>query len=551
MLAAVALVAAACGSSITTSQAGPKTGGTLTVAIDGDMQYADPSFVSDANSLYVANQVVEGLVGVAPGTTSVIVPVLAAALPTVSADGLTYTFKLRSGVKFHDGTDFNAQAVQFNYDRWKNFPAGDLQKNAFYYNTVFGGFGSSSNVASVQAPDASTVVFRLTKPQSNFLITQTVAAFGIQSPAAIKANDGNNPKLAKNAYALGTGGRGKAMVGTGPFIFAAWQAGDHVTLVKNANYWNTNSRAYLDQVVFKPIATPEKELSALQSGSVDLAETLSPSGVKTLRSDSTYTVFDRGSGCSVTMVGMNGLGTPGGTPNALANPTVRMAIASAVNKAAYINGYYAGLASVADNWLPAGTQYYARGYLPGYDVTSARGLLALSGNANPGPSFDLWYPTGVPESIMPDAKGLALSVAADLDQAGFTINVKTEAYSPNYLADTSAGKLALFLQSQSCHWAGVDDFLYTSLFGYRNDTPPAEFNYKNDALNAMMLQALGDPNATAAKSDWAKAQSMVAADMPTVPLLTSKLPAGAKKYVMGFVGAGNRNEVLNTVWLNK
>jgi ABC-type transport system substrate-binding protein len=206
---------------------------------------------------------------------------------------------------------------------------------------------------------------------------------------------------------------------------------------------------------------------------------------------------------------------------------------------------------VADNWLPAGTQYYTREYLPSYDVTSARGLLALSGNANPGPSFDLWYPTGVPESIMPDAKGLALSVAADLNQAGFTINVKTEAYSPNYLADAASGKMALFLQSQSCDWAGVDDFLYTSFFGYQNGAPPAEFNYQNDTLNALMVQALSDPNVTTAKADWAKVQNMVAADMPTVPLLTSKLPAGAKSYVMGFVGAGNLNEILNTVWLNK
>ena len=550
MLAAVALVAAACGSSSSTGPTGPKTGGTLTVALDGDMQYADPTFVSDGNSLYVANQVVEGLVGVEPGTTSVIVPVLAAALPTVSADGLTYTFKLRSGIRFHDGTDLNAKAVQFNYDRWKNFPAGDLQKNAFYYSAVFGGFGSASNVASVSTPDSSTVVFHLNKPQSNFLITQTVAAFGIQSPAAIQANDGNNPKLAKNAYALGANGRGKAMVGTGPFIFAGWKSGDHVTLVRNPDYWNPASRPYVDQVVFKPFATPETELSALRAGSVDLAETLSPNGVKTLRSDSGYTVFDRGLGCNLTMLGMNE-NVAGATANALSSLGVRQAVASALNKAAYINGYYAGLASVADNWLPAGTQYYTRGYLPGYDVTSARGYLSQSGNSNPGPTLDLWYPTGVPESLMPDPKGLALSIAADLTDAGFTINVKTEAYSPNYLADSAAGKMPLFLTSQTCHWAGADDFLYTSFFGYRNAAPPTEFNYKNDALNTLMLQALGDPTPAAAKIDWQGAQNLVAADMPTVPILTSKLPAGAKNYVMGFVGAGNRTEILNTVWLNK
>jgi peptide/nickel transport system substrate-binding protein len=267
----------ACGSPSTTAQnAGPKSGGTLTVALIGDMKYADPSFVSDSTSLYVADQVVQGLVGLEPGTTSTIVPVLASALPTVSSDGLTYTFKLRTGIKFHDGTDFNADAVKFNYDRWKNLPSGDLQNHANSYATAFGGFLISSNVASVDAPDESTVVFTLTKPQTNFLLSQTVASFGIQSPTAIKANDGNNPKLSKNAYALGTNGQGKTMVGTGPFMFSEWKTGDHITLVKNPNYWDSTAKPYLDRIVFKPFADPASGLAALQSGSVDLVATLDP-----------------------------------------------------------------------------------------------------------------------------------------------------------------------------------------------------------------------------------------------------------------------------------
>ena len=88
------------------------------------MVLADPSLVSDSNSSYIHQQVIEGLVGLVPGTTSELRPLLAAELPTVSADGLTYTFKLREGVKFHDGTDFNADAVVYNYERQKNAPEG-------------------------------------------------------------------------------------------------------------------------------------------------------------------------------------------------------------------------------------------------------------------------------------------------------------------------------------------------------------------------------------------------------------------------------------------
>jgi len=553
MLAVLALVAVGCGSGpvATGPNPGPKTGGTLTVALDGDIRYLDPSLLSDANSLYVANQVVEGLVGLEPGTISQIVPILASDLPTVSPDGLTYTFKLRSGIKFHDGTDFDAAAVKFNYDRWNAFPVGDLQTNAAYYASVFGGFGSASNLASVEAPDPSTVVFHLRHAQSNFLISQTVAAFGIQSPTAIQANGGNNPTLSKNPYALGTNGAGKAMVGTGPFMFSEWVPGDHVTLVKNPNYWNSLAQPYLDQIVFKPFADAASKLAALQSGAVDMVQSIDPATVKTVTGDSNLVVLDRGWSCNVTQLGMNDFDTVNGLPNLLANQGVRFAIASAVNKTSYIANFYAGEATLADNWLPAGSQYYKREYLPTYNVTGSRGYLAQAGVPTSGLSVDLWYPTGAPSSVIPDPAGLAQAVASDLGAAGFKVNIKSEPYSPNYLADEAAGKLPMWLQSQSCRWAGPDDFLYTAFFHYSNGAPSAMFSYKNDTLNTVMTTALTDTNPTAANTDWQKAQDLIAADMPTVPLLNAKLPAAARKYVMGFVGAGNLIEPLSSVWLNK
>jgi peptide/nickel transport system substrate-binding protein len=552
MLAVLALVAVGCGGSgASASPGGPKTGGALTVALSSDIHYADPSLVSDPESLYVANQVVEGLVGLAPGSLSDIIPVLASALPTVSADGTSYTFKLRSGIKFHDGTAFNAAAVKINYDRWNAFPKGDLQTNATYFAAAFGGFGDASNLASVEAPDPSTVVFHLRHAQSNFLISQTVASFGIQSPTAIGANDGNNATLADNPYVLGTNGQGKAMVGTGPFMFSDRTPGDHVTLVKNPSYWNPRTQPYLDRIVFKPFPDIASELKALQSGAVDLVQSLDPASVKTVAGDSNLVLLDRGSGCNVTQLAMNNADTVGGQPNLLANKGVRFAISAAVNEPSYIAGFYAGEASVADNWVPAGAQYYVREYLPTYNVTGSRGYLAKAGVPTTGLAVDLWYPTGVPSSVFPDAKGLAQAIAVDLQAAGFAVNVKSEAYSPNYLADEAAGKLTMWLQSQSCRWGGADDFLYSAFFHYTNNAPSPMFGYKNEDLNVAMSTALTDTNAAAAKADWQKAQDLVAADMPTVPLLNAKLPAGARNYVKGFVGAGNQTEILSSVWLNK
>ena len=563
MLAVMALVAVGCGGSSATTSGGPKTGGTLTVALDGDIQYVDPSFVSDRNSLYVADQVVEGLVGLEPGTTSTVVPVLASALPKVSADGLTYTFKLRSGVKFHDGTTFDAAAVKFNYERWKNFTTGDLRTHATYAAAVFGGFGdpavagaaplgavdTSSNLASVEAPDASTVVIHLRTAQSNFLLSQTTAPFGIQSPTAIAANDGDNPKLADNPYARGENGQGKAMVGTGPFMFSEWVPGDHVTLIKNPNYWNSAARPYLERIVFKPIASSASKLAALQSGSVDIVESLEPAAAKVVSANTSLLVLDRGLTCNITQLAINDADTVNGLPNLAANQGVRFAIAAAVNKPSYVSALYAGEASTADNWLPAGAQYYKPEYLPTYNVAASRGYLAGAGVPTTGLDMDLWYPTGAPASVMPDPEGLAQAIARDLDAAGFKIHLKSEAYS-KYLADAAAGKLPMWIQSQSCRWAGPDDFLY-SAFHYVKGLPSAMFSYKNDALNTVMNAALTAKADATAKANWQKAQDLIADGMPTVPLLSSKPAAGARKYVMGFVGSGNQNEVLNTVWLNK
>ena len=109
----------------------------------------------------------------------------------------------------------------------------------------------------------------------------------------------------------------------------------------------------------------------------------------------------------------------------------------------------------------------------------------------------------------------------------------------------------MWLSGRSCLWGGPDDFLTGELFQYVTGAPTPEFNYRNDDLDAAMTAAESAVDAATAKAEWQKAQDLIRVDMPTVPLLDVGLPAGAAKYVVGYVGSGLGTANLSSVWLNK
>jgi peptide/nickel transport system substrate-binding protein len=552
ILAVSALLAAACSSSgaTATPAAQPTSaavkGGNMIVALDGDMVYADPALVSDGNSLYVEAQVIQGLVGLQAGTISTVVPVLASALPTVSADGKTYTFKLRSGIKFHDGTALDAAAVKFNYDRWKAFTKGDLQDNAYYYGAVFGGFGADSNIDNVAAPDASTVVITLKAPQSNFLLASTLAVFGIESPAALQAGNADQTPLKDNKYATGALAAGKDMVGTGPFMFKEWVAGDHITVVKNPNYWDAANAANLDQVTFKPFGDSTTKLQALQSGGVDLSFSISPLDVKTAQS-SGLTIIDRGQSCNQLNLAMNQ--SVGGSATIYADKNVRLAVSEAVNKASYVTAFYSGLGKVPTGFMPPATQGFKAETLPAYSATQAKADLAKANLSASKLAIDLYYPSNVVRPYMPDPKGIAQAIAQDLQAIGFTVTLKTEDWHGGYVSHATGGNFPLYLFGWTCDWAGADNFLYAAWFGYQGNQPNAQFGWKNDQANTLMLKALSETTVDAANADWGQVQDLLATDLPVVPIVNSTPPGAMTSKVQGFVGASNGIEYFNTVWL--
>jgi peptide/nickel transport system substrate-binding protein len=523
-----------------------KEGGSIVVGLPGDMVLADPSLVSDSNSSYIHLNVIEGLLGVKAGTLGEIEPVLAEALPEASDDGLTYTFKLRSGIKFHDGTDLDAEAVVYNYERQKNAPVPLRDAYNYYFGAVFG-WAENSNLESVTAVDASTVEFKLKEPQSNFLIAQApLPQFGIQSPTALKAGDADNPDPSKSPYAQGQDGQG--LVGTGPFKFKEWTPADHVTIVKNPDYWNKERVPHLEEIIFKPFADQAAELNALQSpGGIDFAQTIAPNDIATLSADPNFQVIDRGESCNLGQISMNHTHKP------LDNIHIRKAIGHAVNRQAYIDTFYAGLAEPADNWMPPASTYYKPLGLPSYDPDKAKEEITAANLDQTGDALtiDLHYPSDVARPYMPDPKGLAESIASDLEAVGFKINFKTAGWRTGYLADEAVGKYPMWLLGWTCDWAGPDNFLSTAFFHCDAGKPNKEFAYGPPELCKGFSDGAAAPDEAAAKTAWEGVQDILARDYPTVPLVHSKPPAAAKADVKGFLGAGNLNEPFYPVWLDR
>lgn len=574
LLAATAIAFAACGGSTATQSpsqapasaepgtstapsaapsAAIKEGGTLVVAIPGDIKRTDSALVDDSNSSYVFTNVMEGLVGLKPGSTSQIVDVLAES-HQVSTDGLTYTFKLRSGVKFHDGTDFNADAVVYNYNRWINFPTA-LQDYSYYTGAVFGGYGAGSNIASVTATDASTVTIVLKQPSSSFLLSQTLPQFGIASPTALKAGGADNTVTDVSKIAYAQGGT-PAMVGTGPFKWEKWVKGSEIDIVKNPDYWNAAGVAHLDRVVFKPIADETAILNGLQAGDIDLAQKVSPVDIETLKSDPKFSVVDRGESCNLFHLGINQNYAghdpkPASDANIMTNLKIRQAVMYAIDRQSLIDNFYAGQAKAADNWMPPATAFYKAENLPTYNPDKAKQLIADSGIPADKLVIDFWYPSDVTRPYLPDPKGIFQSIQNNLEAVGFKVQPHTATWSPTYLDDEYAGKYEMWEIGWTCDWAGPDNFLKTAFFGYVDGKPSSEFGYRNDELNKTMNDALAAPDEATQQTLWQKAQDLIAADLPSIPIVNSTPPAVAQAYVKGFVGAGNLDEAFNSVWLDK
>src|SRR2546428_2816162 len=297
-----------------------RIGGTLVFAQAQEAVTLDPHDAVDGVSVNNTSNVFDTLVRFKVDSTAV-EPSLAESW-TVSPDGLVWTFKLRSGARFHDGTPFNAEAVKFNYDRQVD-PKNPYHTGSFDYAEF-----TFQNVKSVEAVDPLTVRFILSARFAPFLINMAMFSTGIASPTAIRKY---GPDFFKNP------------VGTGPFKFVEWVAKDHVTYEANKDYWA--GRPCIDRLIIRGIPDNTVRLLEMERGSVQMMDQVNPPDYDRIRSNKDLVLYS-GPGLNVGYLAMNTQNPP------FNDRRVRQAVSYAVNKAALVQAFYGGIAQPAKNPMP-------------------------------------------------------------------------------------------------------------------------------------------------------------------------------------------------------
>jgi len=313
--------------SATSPAASPSTAppGALVFGGVGEPVNLEPGNITDNNSTTVQEQIYDRLIAFKPGSTD-LEPGLATEWNS-SEGGKVWTFKLRPGIKFHDGTAFDAEAVKFNVDRWWNpkseFGYRNAGKTYEIWGELFGGFkGTPESLLQDVVTQGDTVKFVLKQPFAAFPEAIGAGYFGIASPAAIKQ--------AQAKY----GTPSSTAVGTGPFVFKEWRTGDRIDLAKNPNYWRGAPKS--DQLVIRFITDPAARLAQLRSGTIDVTVDLTPDQLKEVQQDANLEALFRPS-LNVGFLALN----PSYEP--FKKVEVRQAIAQAINKQEIVKAFWGEL----------------------------------------------------------------------------------------------------------------------------------------------------------------------------------------------------------------
>jgi peptide/nickel transport system substrate-binding protein len=539
-VAVMAASAAGCAAS-DRDEGGEKTaaGGTFIFAGAGDPKNFDPIFNDDGESFRPVRQMFETLVTHKPGTAEVVGGL--AESWEHDATGKVWTFKLRQGVKFHDGTAFNAAAVCYNFDRWYNMKGAAAQSQMLYYQDIFGGFATNeaetagkSIYDKCEAKDEGTAVVALNTYKGAFPGAFALTSLSIASPEALKKYDADKVTQSGDSFEYSAFANTNP-VGTGPFSFGGWdKAKNEITLNRYAEYWG--DKAKVDKVIIKIIKDESTRKQELRAGTVHGIDFPAPSDSKAL-ADEGFQVLPRPA-FNILYLGLNQKNPK------LADLRVRQAIAYALNREQLVQTKAPAGASVASQFMPD----TVLGYAPDaqkyeYNPEKAKQLLKDAGAENLTLSF--YYPPDVSRPYMPNPQEIFTVLANDLQAIGIKVTGTPRPWNGGFKDDVQQfGKHDLHILGWTGDYNDPGNFVGT-FFGRAK----AEFG---DAKMTDMFAAITAADATVdeagKKAAWEQVNRDIASKwLPAVPIWHAPPAIVVTKDVKGLVASPLTAEEFNTV----
>jgi len=505
---ALGLILTACGGGTSRTTGGG--GGQLIMANVKDATTLDPAHATDGISLNATAEIMENLVTFKAGSFEII-PALATKWSS-NGPGMKWTFTLRDGAKFSDGTPADAAAVKFNFDRWRltsNPAHGNFSYS--YYADVFGGF--PGNIVDVAAPSPTTVRITLGRPMGPFLRDIAMPSFGIGSPAAITTD----PK----AFEL-------KPIGSGPYTIAEWVKDDHMTFAANPNYTGALPKPTYANVIIRDIPDQATSVLSMQKGDIQMLTNPRPDDAKSLAGQSGITIANQPSNNNV-YVALNVEKKPFDTL------AVRQAIATAIDIDAIVKGLYAAGTVPGDNWTPPGMlgeNASVKHYV--HDAAKAKAMLKAAGFPN-GFSTNLMYPTA-PRPYMPEPQRVAETLQAELKEAGINMTLQPFEFGV-FLSKVRNGEHEMCLIGWSGDNGDPDNFFYPLLdqdSAHKGTAQNYSF-WRDPAFHKLMLDGQSTVDEAKRKTIYMAANKMVHDQVPAIPLLHTAVPIILSSSIMGFV----------------
>jgi peptide/nickel transport system substrate-binding protein len=510
---------------------GAAGGGTFVFAGSAEPVTLDPFFASDGESFRVSRQIFEGLIGTEPGTADP-APLLAKSWE-VSEDGLTYDFTLETGVKFQDGSDFNADAVCFNFDRWYNMPeSAQTEDLTYYYGALFRGFATGDRAKdaiydSCAANGDDQVTIKLKSPFAGFISALSLPAFSMQSPTALEKyqdDAASNPRTTDYSTAH--------PVGTGPFVFDKWERGKQISLKTNEDYWG--EKAKIDEVVFVAIDDPKARATALQNGEIDGFDLVGPADIEPLK-EAGFQIVNR-EAFNILYLGINQKVKP------LDDIRVRQAIAHAINKDQVVSASMPEGTKTAIEFVPEVVNGWTEDVKTyEYDPEKAKQLLKEAGAE--GATIEFNYPTGVSRPYMPAPEDTFNVIRSQLQAVGLKIKPTADQWDPDYLEKIQGtSKHGIHLLGWTGDYNDTDNFLGV-FFGAKSN----EWGFDNEKIFSALKEARGIPTPEDQKPVYEDINKEVMEFLPGVPLAHPVPSLAFAPDVKGFQQSPVQDEVYNVV----